>query len=216
MSRCGDRVSREPILRRMQARPGLAGALSVAMFAGITVLRWFLEGSGQAVVLLYLAPIALVAVSVGRRSAYALAGASVICFGIFALVHSRGDRDLTGFVDPVFAVGVIGALLGFLAERGHEEARRAEAEGRQRVAFEELCRRQHAALEHSDVLIQALNATRWLIERGENERALEVLADLMEQRLATFAEVLHHADVALREAERRVAGGPEPGADALD
>ena len=63
--------SREPaglILAKWRDRPQIILWTAAALFAAVSVLRWFVDGNGQAVALLYVIPIALLALFFGRAS----------------------------------------------------------------------------------------------------------------------------------------------------
>ncbi len=138
------------------------------LFAGVTVLRWFIDRSGQAAALLYVVPITLGALRFGRRGAAGTAALGCLGFIVLALVHGRGDLDLTGWSAPVLSM----ALVGYLAAR-LEELVRVHAERSRHL--EAICEAQHAALTVSDSIVQQVAAVRWMLEAGKAEEAAEVL-----------------------------------------
>ena len=148
---------------------------SVLLFAAITVLRWFLERSGQDASLFYVIPISLVALVSGRRGGLKAAVAGIVLFSLFAAVHGKGDLDLTGWAAPMLAMLVVGVVLGDVCDRAREKAESAEILAERRQLLEELCARQQDALAASDAMVQGVAAARWLIDAGETERALETL-----------------------------------------
>jgi hypothetical protein len=143
-------------------------SLVVGLFAGVTVLRWFIDRSGQAAALLYVLPITLGALRFGRRGAAGAVALGTLSFVVMALVHGRGDLDLTGWSAPPLSM----ALVGYLAARleglvgAHTEHRRY---------LEEVREAQHATLTVSDSIVQQVAAARWMLEAGRADEAAEVL-----------------------------------------
>lgn len=142
------------------------------MLVAVTVLRWFVDGSGQAAALLYVVPISLSALRFGRRGGLIAAGVSVAAFTVLKLVHARGDVDVTGWVAPLLAMVLMGGLVGNLSE----SVARTEAASRvQEQRLEELRRAQIAAAEASDSIVQHVAAARWMLEVGMSQEALAAL-----------------------------------------
>lgn len=175
--------------------PGLfraAPLVVVGLFAAVTALRWLVDGSGQAAALLYVVPIALSALAFGRRGGIAAAASGAALFVLLALVHGRGDLDVTGWAAPVVAMALVGALLGELAERAARARGFATRHAERSRRLEELCERQQAALVVSDSLVQTIAAARWMLEAGATEQAIEVLtasvSDGIDRLHATLGE----------------------------
>ena len=147
---------------------GLSLALVAGLFAGVTVLRWFIDRSGQAAALLYIVPITLGALRFGRRGAAGTAALGILAFIVLALVHGRGDLDLTGWSAPVLSM----ALVGYLAARLEELVR---VHGERSRHLEQVCEAQHAALTASDSIVQQVAAVRWMLEAGKADEAAKVL-----------------------------------------
>lgn len=149
--------------------------LVVGLFAVVTALRWFLDGSGQAAALLYVVPIALCALWFGRHGGLGSATGGAVLFVVLGLVHGHGDLDATGWADPVLAMSLVGGLIGELSERVARERGFATRHAMWGQRLEELCERQQSALVASDSLAQTLAAARWMLEAGATNQAIDVL-----------------------------------------
>ena len=143
-------------------------SLVAGLFAGVTLLRWFIDRSGQAAALLYVLPITLAALRFGRRGAASTAALGTAGFVVMALVHGRGDLDLTGWSAPPLSM----ALVGYLAARLEGLVRAHAERGRH---LEEVREAQRAALTASDSIVQQVAAARWMLEAGRADEAAEVL-----------------------------------------
>lgn len=184
--------------------------IAVVLFAAITVLRWYLERSGQDASLLYVIPISLVALVSGRQGGMRAAGAGILLFSLFAAVHGKGDLDLTGWVGPMLAMLLVGAVLGDVCDRAREKAESAEILAERRQLLEELCARQQGAIEASDAMVQGVAAARWLIDAGEMEKALDTLTATVADGIAR----LHATPINLNGSLPCPAPAPAPVAEA--
>ena len=159
----------------------------VALLTAVTVLRWFVDGAGQAAVLLYVVPIALSALRFGRRGGLGAAGFGIVAFIVLETVRAQGDVDATGWAGPLLAMALLGGLVGHLSA----VAARAEGAGRlQDHQLDELRDARHAAIEAGDSLVQHVVAARWMLEAGRGDEALIVLN-------ATVAHGMGHLSAAL-------------------
>jgi hypothetical protein len=152
--------------------PATALGVIVCLTATVTILRWFVDGAGQAAALLYVLPIALGALRFGRRGGLGAAGFGIGAFIVLELVRARGDVDVTGWIAPLLAMALMGGLVGHLSESGarNDEARRLLAQH-----LDELRRARHAALEAGDSIVQRVAGARWMLEVGRSQEALEAL-----------------------------------------
>jgi hypothetical protein len=78
--------------------PGKAIVVAVGLFVAVSVLDWFNDGSGQAIAVLYILPIALLAVTLGERGGLTGAAAGFALFAVLEVQHSSGDIDATGWI----------------------------------------------------------------------------------------------------------------------
>lgn len=177
------RVSASWNAARRYAPSSRATALGiiVALFAAITVLRWFFDRASEAVALLYVVPIALGALRFGRRGGITAAGIGVTAFVVLEALRSKGDIDLTGWVAPLLAMALMGGLVGHLSEVA---AQREAEQRRQAKHIEELSDARRAAIETSDSVVQQVAAARWLLEAGQRQEALAALGDAVADGIA--------------------------------
>lgn len=159
----------------------------VALLAAVTVLRWFVEGAGQAAALLYVVPIALGALRFGRRGGLGAAGFGIVAFVVLETVRAKGDVDVTGWVGPLLAMALMGGLVGHLSEAA---ARAEEARRVQDHQLEELRDARHAAIEAGDSLVQHVAAARWMLEAGRGDEALVALSATVARGIAHLSAEL--------------------------
>jgi hypothetical protein len=150
------------------------------LFAGVTLLRWFIDRSGQAAALLYVVPITLGALRFGRRGAAGTTILGAVAFVVLALVDGQGDLDLTGWSAPLLSMALVGYLAARLAELPRLHAER-------RSQLEHLCDAQHAALIVSDSIVQQVAAARWMLEAGRPDQAAEVLDATVAEGIAKLS-----------------------------
>lgn len=173
----------------------------VGLMAAVTVLRWFVDGAGQAAGLLYVVPIALSALRFGRRGGVAAAAFGITAFAALELIHARGDVDVTGWVAPLLTMALMGGLVGELSDSAadHEAAHRLQAH---RVV--EMRDAQHAVSETNDSIVQQVAAARWMLEAGKHGEALATLD-------ATVARAIAQTSPALPPLPRRPSRDPGTG-----
>ena len=150
-------------------------AVAVGLFLAVSVLQWFNDGSGQAIAVLYVLPIALLGVTMGERGGLVGATAGFALFAAFEIVHSTGDIDATGWAVRAIAMFLLGGLLGRATDRTTASERATLQEQRERARLEEANHRYAEAIEINDSLIQEMVAAKWLIEQGRNDQAAEML-----------------------------------------
>lgn len=166
--------------------PKQTTVLIAALFSAITVLRWFVDGAGQAVALLYVVPIVIAALGFGHRGGLGLAALGATAFGLLAGVHEHGDLDVTGWVGPLLAMGLAGGLVGYLTDLLAHRAAAGEALIEHSKRLEEVCSAQHAALSVSDSITQRVAAARWMLEAGRTDEAIEVLGSSVAESIASL------------------------------
>ena len=158
-------------------RPGEAVAVAAGLFVAISVLQWFVDGSGQAVVMLDLLPVALLAVTYGVRGGVASAAGAFATFAVFEVFHSTGDIDVVGWVVRGLALFLLGGLLGRATDEMEASKRSALEEQQGRCLLEAAVRRYTEAIEISDSILQQLVAAKWLAEAGRSDRVVDLLDD---------------------------------------
>ncbi|HXQ62788.1 MAG TPA: hypothetical protein VN796_10680 [Acidimicrobiales bacterium] len=150
--------------------------VAVGLFAVVSVLQWFVDGSGQAIAVLYILPIALLGVTRGERGGLAGATAGFVLFAVLEIVHSSGDIDATGWAVRAIAMFLLGELLGYATDQTIASEQTALDEQRKRCQLEEANHRYAEAIELNDSLIQEMVAAKWMVERGLTDQAAEILS----------------------------------------
>lgn len=204
-------------MRGAPARPPrpVAVAAIAGLFVGVTVLRWFIDGSGQAAALLYVAPIAFSGLWYGRRAGIGAAAVGTLAFAVLAVVHGHGDLDVTGWAGPILAMAIVGVLIGHLAERAGKKEQLTTGHPDQDRRLEEICEAQHAALEVSDSIVQEVAAARWMLQVGRTAEAMDVLGQTVTDGISRLSEALSLDPAGDRQAGA-VAAGSLPDPDGLD
>jgi hypothetical protein len=148
-------------------RPPLTWAIVVAMFAAIFALRLWSGRVEDAYSMLFVFPVALVAVAFGR-----LAGTSAGVVAVLLIVVWAVARDVSltpaGWASRVLPILLLGLLLGDATDR----LRLVEAE-RRRLESAALLHRD--AIEINDSLVQGMVAAKWSLEAGDVETGLNTL-----------------------------------------
>jgi K+-sensing histidine kinase KdpD len=173
--RLGESFSGEMTRPWYRMEPGSAVVLAACLFVGISLLQWFIDGSGQAIAVLYVLPVALMAVTMGQRGGLASAAACFGVFAVFEIFHSSGDIDAEGWVVRAVAMFLLGGLLGRATDQTNMTERVALEEQQRRCRLEEANHRYAEALEINDSIVQELVAAKWMIERGQADKAIDVL-----------------------------------------
>ena len=148
-------------------RPPLTWAIVVVLFAGVLTLRLSTSHVEDAYSMLYVFPVALVAVAFGRRAG---AGAGVVAVLLIVVWVLARDVSLTpsGWLSRVLPILLLGILLGDATDR----VRRIESE-RRRLESAALLHRD--AIEINDSLVQGMVAAKWSLEAGDTETGLRTL-----------------------------------------
>jgi signal transduction histidine kinase len=171
-----------------RAHPRWAAAVVALLFVGVFVTRLLADESPRdAAGLLYVLPVALAAMSFGRRGGLAAGLFGVSLVVAWALVQ---DFDLTwlGWVSRVVPLLLLGGLLGDATER-LEAAQRREQE------LEAAARRHRDAAEISDSLIQGMTAARWALEADRPDVAITTLEDTVARGQRLVSDLLRDADL---------------------
>ena len=173
-----------------RAHPGAAVAVAVGLFVLVTVLHWFHDSSGQAITVLYVLPIVLLAVTFGLRGGLVGAGCGFGLFALLEVLHSSGDIDADGWAVRAVAMFLLGALLGRATDQTVASERTALVEQRRRCQLEEENFRYAEAVEISDSLVQQMVAAKWMVEQGRSDQAAEALVTTIESGEAMVAALL--------------------------
>jgi hypothetical protein len=145
----------------------LAVAVSVVLFAFVFVLQWFVAGFKDPISMLYVLPVALLALTFDFRVGLAAGGAAVGLIGVWVAASGETLSPL-GWLSRATPLVLLGALVGAAADRIR---RTSEVERRAtKVAM-----LQREAAEINDTVLQQLAATKWLLESGHLDDGIELL-----------------------------------------
>ena len=170
--------------------PGGAIFVAACLFAAVTVVRLATTPDGDSVDVLYVLPVALMAVAFGERGGL---GGAFLGLGFIATIdafHPEGSLGAIGWATRAIALFLLGALLGHATDRKRELHRWALAEQERRVHLEELAQRERAALEINDSLIQGMVAAKWLVELDKGAQAIDTLTATIENGEHLVAELM--------------------------
>jgi hypothetical protein len=180
-------------------RPALAAAVSAVLFAAIIVLRWTVGDVEDSISMLYVLPVALLALAFGLRVGV---GAGVFAVGLHVLWVATAGESLSalGWLSHSTPLLLLGALVGAAADR-IRDATNAERHAA------EVALLQREAAEINDRVLQQMAASKWMLEAGRVDDGVDLLADTMDTAQQLVARMLG-PDSVLPEAPRR----PHPAA----
>lgn len=187
-----DRSPNEPWFRQ---RPVLVLAVSTALYLGVLVLRLSVGDAADAYSLLYVFPVALLALTFGWRGGLA---AGAVAVALVLLWTILGDVSLspTGWLSRAVPMLVLGVLLGDASDR----VRRADA-ARQQLESAALLHRE--AIEINDSLVQGMTAAKWSLEAGRTEAGLQVLDETILHAQDLVSGLIRQADMGRRAEQLR-------------
>ena len=151
--------------------PILALGVSVGLFGGVLLLRWLVAGVEDSISMLYVLPVALLALTFGLRVGLA---AGLVAVGLLVAWVAWSGEQLSplGWLSRVTPLLLLGGLVGVAAER----IRAADRIERHAAEIELL---QRDAAEINDSLIQGMAVTKWLFESGQASAGIELLEETM-------------------------------------
>jgi len=167
-----------------------ATVTAAVLFAAVTGMHVVVNGTGQAVDILYALPIALLAMSFGLRGGLVGATTGFLLFAVVEVFDGVGDIDVTGWITRVAGLFLLGVLLGQATDQIEVGQRRAMAALVERRALADRARRQAEALEISDSILQHLAAAKWKIESGDSDEAIGILTSTMATGARMVADLL--------------------------
>jgi hypothetical protein len=172
-----------------QRRPRLAGLVAAALFVLVFALRLLSGDPRDAISMLFVLPIALLAMAGGLRSG-ALGG--VVAVTLVAVWASATQANLTalGWTSRVVPLLLVGVLLGDASDR----LRRAEF-ARRRLEAAALMHRQ--AIEINDSLVQGMAAAKWALEAGRTAAGIQALDDTLTRGNRLVSTLLRDADMGI-------------------
>jgi hypothetical protein len=142
-------------------------AVSVVLFVGVLLLRWSVAGTAEPISMLYVLPVALLAISFGFRVGLCAGVLAVSLFAVW-MMSSGESLSLLGWLSQVTPLLLIGGLVGVATER----IREVDRVERQAIAIALV---QREAAEINDSVVQQLAAAKWLLESGRVDEGIELL-----------------------------------------
>ena len=168
-------------------RPRAALAVAALLFTLVLAVRFSVEDPVEAISMLYVLPVALVALAFGRRAGLA-AGLLALGLVAFWVVAVGADLSVIGWVARLVPFVVLGYLLGDASDR-------LEAAEARRAALEAAAQRHRDATEVNDTLIQGMAAAKWALEAGRTEAGLRTLEETIALGHQLVSELLRDADM---------------------
>jgi len=153
-------------------RPELAIVVAAVLFTVVAILQWAVAGPEDAISLLFVLPVALLALSFGFRVGLSAGLFGVVLLAVWAATVSE-SLTVLGWISRATPLLLLGALVGTAADRirASNEAERHSAE----VAL-----LQREAAEINDHVLQQMGAAKWLLEAGRTDEGIDVLATSMD------------------------------------
>jgi hypothetical protein len=151
--------------------PRWAVVVAVSLFAGVLVLRFSVAGVADSISVLYVLPVALLALTFGFRVGVA-AGFAAVGLLVAWVIYREETLSPLGWLSRATPLLLLGALAGIASDRMRE------ADRTHRYAMA-VARLQREAAEIDDNIFQSLAATKWLLEAGDVERGLITLEQTM-------------------------------------
>jgi len=175
-----DLVTRaHPWFRR---RPRQALTVAGAMFVAILALRLADSGAADAVSVLYVLPVALLALTFGFIVGSA-AGAGAVALLVLGVDLTGTPLTPLGWSTRLTPLLLLGPLIGFASDQLQEAERRERH-------YAQVALLQREAAEINDDIVQRLAAAKWLLERGNTDGAHEAVEDTMLAAQALVSRML--------------------------
>lgn len=168
-------------------RPAWAICVAAAMFAGVLALRLSVGRPSDAVNMLYSLPIALIALTFGRRAGIAAGVLAALLVWVWVAVRDV-DLSLLGWTSRLMPLLLLGGLLGDASDR------LVAAETRQR-AMESAAQRHRDATEVNDTLVQGMAAAKWALEAGRYESGIATLSETLALGHELVSKLMKDADM---------------------
>lgn len=152
-----------------QHAPRRALAVAAVMFVAIFALSVADSSATDAVSVLYVLPVALVAFTFGFRAGLAAGGGAV---GLLALSVLIADLSMSplGWATRITPLLLLGTLVGYASDQLREGDRRE-------LHYQKVALLQREAAEINDGIVQGLAAAKWLLEAGNTGRGLDAVND---------------------------------------
>lgn len=178
-----------PLLPWFRSRPELTVVVIVALYAGVFLLRVTAGTAMDATNMLYTLPIALAALSFGRRAGLA-AGLGAVALVVAWVLIDSVDLTAFGWFSRIVPMLLLGVLLGDAADR----LRRANDTWRR---LEAATQRHRDAVEINDTLVQGMAAARWSFEAGRHDAGLKTLDQTISLGQEMVSTLLRESDMGI-------------------
>jgi hypothetical protein len=181
------RMPRPWPVRTTGERRVLVLALAGLLFVAVLSLRLLDGDATDAYSMLYVFPVALVAITFGMRAGTA---AGLLAVGLIAI---WATADHVFLAPAAWAARVLPILLlGVLVGEATDRMRRLETE-RRRLEAAALLHRE--AIEINDSLVQGMAAAKWSLEAGNLDAGLRVLDDTIARAHDLVSGLIRRADM---------------------
>ncbi|HWD79465.1 MAG TPA: hypothetical protein VG497_11295 [Kribbella sp.] len=164
---------------------GISLAVAGGLYGAVLLLTVFVGTPEDDYFLLYVFPVALVAITFGLRAG-GIAGLSAVALIVLWVVLRDVHLTAGGWATRVAPILVLALLLGRAADRlrlGELERRRIEAAA--------LLHRE--AIEINDSLVQGLAAARWSFQAGQVDHGLKILDETLGQAQELVSGLIRRA-----------------------
>jgi hypothetical protein len=172
-----------------QRRPWLAVLVASLLFALVFAVRLVSGGPRDAISMLFVLPIALLAMTGGLRAG-AVGGVVAVALVVTWVSVTQAHLTALGWTSRAVPLLLVGVLLGDASGR----LRRAEI-GRRHLEAATLMHRQ--AIEINDSLVQGMAAAKWALEAGRTAAAIEALDDTLVRGNRLVSTLLREADMGI-------------------
>lgn len=168
-------------------RANPAGALLIAalLYVVVLALRMWVDEPLDAISMLYVFPVALVAMTGGRWVGLVGGGVAVLLVALW--VVSQGvDLSVLGWASRAMPLVLVGILIGDASDRVEQAA--ADREARM------LAKQRHReAVEINDSLVQGMSAAKWALEAGRTDAGLGALDETIEMGHRMVSKLIREA-----------------------
>lgn len=182
-------------------QPTVTVAASAAMFLGVLLARLRVGDTSDALLILLVFPISLLALTFGTRIGLVAGLAAAGLIGLWSWI-AGADLSLVGWLARIGPLLFLGVLIGDASDR----LKHADEE-RHRLAIARLQHRQ--AVEVNDSLIQGMASAKWSLECAHPETALTTLEETMAAGQRLVSEALRAATATASDARELTAGENE-------
>ena len=178
-------VDRGPWFQRW---PRVSITVAALLFAGIFALRLTVGTAQDATNMLYALPIALLAIAFGRRVGV-LAGCIGVALTVTWVLIDDVSLSALGWTTRIVPMLFLGILVGDAAER----LRVSEV---RRIALDRTAYWHREAVEINDSIVQGLAVAKWALEAGDDQQALKVVEETLDQAHTLVSGLLREAGLA--------------------